>query len=123
MGVGKEGKQAMTDRKRIGTLMLCIGLALVLAVSTAFLVHEADHDCSGEDCPVFRMIAVSINLLHALGLAVIAFLSALIPAAVQRVRGRRDRAVNAAVSQAGLIIRQGSRRRITPHPGSRPGRG
>lgn len=92
MGVGKEGKQAMTDRKRIGTLMLCIGLALVLAVSTAFLVHEADHDCSGEDCPVCRMIAVSINLLHALGLAVIAFLSALIPAAVRRVRGRRDRA-------------------------------
>ncbi len=65
----------MTNQKRIGALMLCIGMALVLAVSAAFIIHEADHDCSGEDCPVCRMIAVNINLLRTLGLAVIAFLS------------------------------------------------
>ena len=32
----------MTNQKRIGALILCVGLALVLAVSTAFIVHEAD---------------------------------------------------------------------------------
>ncbi len=65
----------MTIQKRVGALILCIGMALVLAVSAAFIIHEADHDCSGEDCPVCRMIAVNINLLRTLGLAVIAFLS------------------------------------------------
>ena len=65
----------MTSQKRIGALILCIGMALVLAVSAAFIIHEADHDCSGEDCPVCRMIAANINLLRTLGLAVIAFLA------------------------------------------------
>jgi len=64
----------MTSQKRIGALILCIGMALVLAVSAAFIIHEADHDCSGEDCPVCRMIAANINLLRTLGLALIAFL-------------------------------------------------
>lgn len=64
----------MTSQKRIGALILCVGMALVLAVSAAFIIHEADHDCSGEDCPVCRMIAANINLLRTLGLALFAFL-------------------------------------------------
>ncbi len=64
----------MTNQKRVGALILCIGMALVLAVSAAFIIHEADHDCCGEDCPICRMIAVNISLLRTLGLAVIAFL-------------------------------------------------
>ena len=81
----------MTSQKRIGALILCVGMALVLAVSAAFIIHEADHDCSGEDCPVCRMIAVNINLLHALGLAVIAFLSLFFLTFGQSVRSRKDR--------------------------------
>ena len=64
----------MTDRKRVGALLLCIGLILVLSVSTAFIAHEADHDCCGEDCPICRTIAVNISLLRTLGLAVLAVL-------------------------------------------------
>jgi hypothetical protein len=59
----------MAERKRIGALALCIGLALVLLVSTAFIIHEADHDCDGEDCPICRMIAVNLRLLRTAGLA------------------------------------------------------
>ena len=61
----------MTGRKRFGALLLCIGLLLVLSVSTAFIAHEADHDCCGEDCPICRTIAVNISLLRTLGLAVL----------------------------------------------------
>ena len=80
----------MTNAKRTGALMLCIALAFVLAVSTAYIVHEADHDCSGEDCPICRMIVVNIKLLSSLGLAVIALLVLLFQLSGQAVRSRRD---------------------------------
>ena len=60
------------NRKRIGALLLCIGLALILSVSTALIAHEADHDCTGEDCPICLIIAVSIRLLRTTGLALAA---------------------------------------------------
>ncbi len=60
----------MKNRKRITALMLCIGFALTLSVSSAFIAHEAGHDCSGHECPICQMIAVSVNLLRTLGLAV-----------------------------------------------------
>ena len=81
----------MTNRKHISALILCIGMVLVLAVSAAFIIHEADHDCSGEDCPVCRMIAANINLLRTLGQAVIAFLSLFFLTSGHSVRGRKDR--------------------------------
>ncbi len=82
----------MMTRKRIGALLLCIGLILVLSVSAAFLAHEAGHDCEGEECPVCRMIAVNIGLLRAVGLALLVFLSLffLLPALpAGRRQGRR----------------------------------
>ena len=86
----KGGEQTMMNAKRTGALMLCIALALVLAVSTVYIVHEADHDCSGEDCPICRMIAVNIKLLSSLGLAVIALLVLFFQLSGQAVRSRRD---------------------------------
>ncbi|MBR3333425.1 MAG: hypothetical protein IKG23_03975 [Clostridia bacterium] len=59
----------MTNAKRAGAMILCIGLVLVLAVSVVFIVHEADHDCSGEDCPICQAIAVNIRLLRLAGTA------------------------------------------------------
>ena len=61
----------MTNRKRISALLLCAALLIMLSVSIAFIAHEADHDCCGEDCPVCRMIAVNIRLLRTLGLIVL----------------------------------------------------
>ena len=62
----------MTNKKRVGALLLCAALLVVLSVSVVFIACEADHDCCGEDCPVCRMIAVNIRLLRTLGLAVLA---------------------------------------------------
>ena len=64
----------MTNRSRIAALLLCIGLVFALSVSSAFIVHEAGHSCSGEDCPICRMIAVNVNLLRTIGLAVLLLL-------------------------------------------------
>ena len=81
----------MNAHKRGYALLLCISLILVLFVSSAFLIQEADHDCCGEDCPICETIAVNIQLIRTLGLAL------LIPAAIlflrrgQAVRCRHDR--------------------------------
>ncbi len=65
----------MTNQRRAAALLLCIGLVLALAVSSVFIAHEAGHDCSGHDCPICRMVAVSANLLRTMGLAVIILLA------------------------------------------------
>lgn len=64
----------MTNRRRVTALLLCIGLVFALAVSSAFIAHEAGHICSGEDCPICQMIAVNVNLLRTIGLAVLLLL-------------------------------------------------
>ncbi len=61
----------MTGRKRLSAFLLCIGLVLVLSVSIAFIIHEADHDCTGEECPICRNIAINIRLLCTAGLALL----------------------------------------------------
>jgi len=67
----------MTNRKRLGALLLCVGLILVLFVSSAYIAHEAGHDCCGEDCPVCQMIAMNVHLLHLMGLAMLVWLTLL----------------------------------------------
>ena len=56
----------MANRRRVSALILCVGLVLILAVSTVFIAHEADHDCCGEDCPICRMIALTTALMRIL---------------------------------------------------------
>ena len=81
----------MMDRKRLGALLLCAGLILVLSVSTVFIAHEADHDCCGEDCPICRTIAINISLLRTLGLAVLAALFLFFLLSVRSDRFMRER--------------------------------
>ena len=56
----------MDMRKRSRALLLCIGFVLMLFVSSAFLIREADHDCCGEHCPVCAMIAMTSALMRSL---------------------------------------------------------
>ncbi len=81
----------MTERKRVGALLLCIGLVLVLSVSAAFVIHEAGHDCTGEDCPICRNIAINIRLLCTAGLAALVLLAFRLLPVVFAVYSRRDR--------------------------------
>ena len=40
----------MSSAKRTFALLLCVGMALMLAVSSAYLVSAAGHCCPGEHC-------------------------------------------------------------------------
>ena len=63
----------MRNRKRLLALLLCAGLLSILAVSSAFIVLEAGHICSGEACEVCASVAKTEALLR--GMASFAFLS------------------------------------------------
>ena len=54
----------MRDRKRLTALLLCIGLLLALAVSSAFIVLEEGHACSGEACEICESVAKTVALLR-----------------------------------------------------------
>ena len=64
----------MMNRKRIGVLLICVGLVIALSVSVFYIAHEAHHACCGEDCPVCETIAVNVRLLRTLGLALFTLL-------------------------------------------------
>ena len=63
----------MRDRRRLLALLLCAGLLLVLAVSSAFIVLEAGHVCCGKACEICESMARTEALLR--GTACFAFLS------------------------------------------------
>ncbi len=62
----------MANRRRIAALILGVLFAFMLIFSSALIIHEADHDCCGEDCPICRVIAISLKLIRTLGLALLA---------------------------------------------------
>ena len=76
----------MTGRKQVRALLLCAGFILVLAVSSAFLIHEADHDCCGEDCPICRTIAMTGMLMRVLFVIASAWLLFSLPAVLSARR-------------------------------------
>lgn len=59
------------SRKTSGIRFLSGVMALVivafLLLSIIFIVHEADHDCSGGDCPVCALIMQCENNLRTVG--------------------------------------------------------
>ncbi len=55
-------------RRRVMALTLCLILALVLTFSSAFAIHEADHDCRGEGCEICAQIAAAFDLVRSLAL-------------------------------------------------------
>ena len=53
----------MKKRSRFFASLAVLLIVFVLFASLYFILHEAHHDCSGEDCPVCRLIAVCRDTL------------------------------------------------------------
>ena len=47
----------MKTQKRLLALLLCAGMLFVLFASSAYIAHEADHDCAGDGCEICESIA------------------------------------------------------------------
>ncbi len=55
------------DSWKITAIFLILVILLFLFISTYFIAYEADHECTGEDCPVCALIQMSENSLRQLG--------------------------------------------------------
>ena len=76
----------MKQQKRFIAWIMCIGMILVLFVSSAYIAHEAEHDCStGEDCEICETIAWMGSLLQRLALLGAALLLLFTLRSLQRV--------------------------------------
>ena len=67
----------MTKKRRWISCFLAVLFVLVMLSSLAFIVLEAEHDCTGEDCPVCAMIAICRNTLKTVLIALLLVLSSL----------------------------------------------
>ncbi len=67
----------MRHQKRIGAGFLCVVFVLSMLVSSAFIIHEAGHDCTGEDCPICQAMAMNGQLLRLIGAALLVLVSLL----------------------------------------------
>ena len=99
-GNGKEGTE-MKNRKRLAALILCAAYILVLFVSASYLVHEAGHHCTDDDCTVCRTIAMATELLRAFGVLVLVFAAASAAAVCRYIRRHRN---GAALPVCGTLV-------------------
>lgn len=61
----------MTIKRRITAGAMCLALLFVLFLSAAYIMREANHDCSGEACPICHEIQICQQLLNVTGTAAI----------------------------------------------------
>ena len=62
----------MTNKKRSAAVLCALFVLFALIASLFFIVHEADHDCRGENCLVCAVIALCQNTIKTLCGALIA---------------------------------------------------
>jgi len=84
----------MFRSKRLPAILLAVLLCAVLLSSLFFIILEADHDCSGEDCAVCAVLSLCQQLIHTLHQA--AVIAALL--AVLRTGAGRKRSAPAAAA-------------------------
>ncbi|MBQ7645754.1 MAG: hypothetical protein IJS94_00655 [Clostridia bacterium] len=68
----------MVTKRRFAAAILAAFILVAVAASLFIVVHEADHDCIGEGCPICAVVAVCQNTLKTLSgaLAVCAAIAA-----------------------------------------------
>lgn len=56
-----------TKKQRSVAAVICIAFILVTLFSVLFIAKEANHDCSGESCPICEQLAQAEHTLKRLG--------------------------------------------------------
>ncbi|MBQ7660583.1 MAG: hypothetical protein IJS44_00835 [Clostridia bacterium] len=60
-------------KRRVFAVCLCVLFLLTALTSFAVIVEAADHDCTGEDCPICAEVALCTQLLRRLPLILLVF--------------------------------------------------
>ena len=61
----------MKQSNRSARAVLLLLVLFILFASLYFVLHETRHDCTGEDCPVCRLIAICRDALKSFVLTLI----------------------------------------------------
>lgn len=65
----------MKHLKETAARVLCAAFVLVVLFSSVCILCEADHDCTGEHCPICHMISMNSEMLRLLGSVILAMVS------------------------------------------------
>ncbi len=57
----------VSNYKRIAAGIVGIGMLFLVLFSAFCIAAEADHDCTGEDCPICACLRQCENTLHQMG--------------------------------------------------------
>lgn len=60
----------MSKKCRVVAILIAAAVLFVMLSSACYIAVEADHDCTGEDCPICYQINICENTLKSLGQAV-----------------------------------------------------
>ena len=60
----------MSKKNRIVAILLAVTVLFVMLFSVCYIAAEANHDCTGEDCPICCQISLCENTLKSLGNAI-----------------------------------------------------
>ncbi len=77
----------MRKNRRLGAILLLAGFVLMLGLSSAYMIHEGQHECCGHHCPVCENIAHLAALLE--GFALLGIAAAAVRAGGRLLCGRR----------------------------------
>lgn len=72
----------ISKSERIAVCVMGIMMLFVVLFSSFFVAYEADHDCTGEDCPVCACIAQCENTLRQISVVMSFLITLVLPATV-----------------------------------------
>lgn len=55
------------NKLRFAAAVMALAVLFFVFLSVFFIAHEADHDCTGDDCPVCALIQMCENNIRQLG--------------------------------------------------------
>ena len=62
---------AMKEKHRFAAVLMCVILTAVILLSSFYIVEEAHHDCTGQNCPICHEIQLCVQFLNTVGGAAI----------------------------------------------------
>ena len=69
------------DSNQILVAIMSAVMIISIIISVLFLVHETNHDCTGEDCPICAMMEIVSNNLESMGVGMAVVFAAVVFAA------------------------------------------
>lgn len=65
--IDRKSEDTKSKKRQMIAIMLCLAIVVVALFSMIYIAHEANHECTGTDCPICTCIQQCENNLKQLG--------------------------------------------------------